>query len=351
MANEPRRRNIRSKYWLLTIWPPRGDYTPGECERFFESRATFEYVQFVRWQLERAPDTGRLHIQAVIQWKSLEGKTALTTRLGIPNRHYHAEPITYNFESAPDYASKVDTRVGDTAYEYGEYSTPRVDEGGQLRRGARNDLEFAGQFLERGGTVAELAPIRPDLVIKYAKGLETTERYLRERSAPGRQRTGQRKVFVLVGPTGTGKTSGVYLHYEDKSVFSPPVRQGQALWFDGLAGQKVVVFDEFHGDVPFQSLKRFVDPWHNEMAPIKGTHAKLTADVVFIISNQMPYQWWPWKEFGADQFPELARRVTAWVWFGSEDPIQSVGWPAINWVKKADFDWGVGCLPCPHRHQ
>lgn len=360
MSNGARAKRVETKYWILTIWPNdewldsiTGERCAPAVEQFFNSAATREHVQYVRWQLERAPDTGRLHIQAVIQWKRQQGKRACLTKLGIPNQCFHAEPITFGWDKVVSYASKSTTRVGDFAYEWGTYTVPTCDAGGKPVAGAREDLRFAGEFLRGGGSVGELAALRPDLVIKYHKGLETVARYNIEAEQPGRRRQSRRRVFVLCGPTGTGKTSGVYKHYQDSEVFSPPVRQSQGIWFDGLGGQKVAVFDEFQGEIPFDSMKRFIDPWHNEMAPIKGTHAKLSCDVVFIISNLMPWQWWP-KELSLERAAELNRRVEHWVYFGNMNELPqagALGVPILQWKSPAEFDWGVGCVhPCQHLH-
>lgn len=352
----------KTKYWILTIWPKLDERRIiGELdesyesyvERFFDSTATRQYVQYVRWQLERSPDTRRLHIQAVIQWKRQEGKRACLTRLGIPNKCFHATAVDGNWDTVFDYASKTDSRVGDTAYEWGHRTLPTTDADGNAKQGAREDLVFAGEFLAGGGTVGELAGLRPDLVIKYHKGLETVARYNLESKQPGRKRSSQRRVYVLCGPTGTGKTSGVYKHWQDAQVFSPPVRQAQGIWFDGLGGQTVAVFDEFQGEIPFDSMKRFIDPWYNEMAPIKGTHAKLSCDVVFIISNVMPWQWWP-KDLSLERAAELNRRVTNWVYFGPMGDLpdeRALGVPKLKWISPQEFDWGVGCVhPCQHLH-
>lgn len=345
----PRGGENNTKYWLLTIWPP-SDWN-GETERFFECVALGEHVQCIRWQLERGGNTNREHIQAVIQWKRQEGKRACLTRLGIPNDAFHAEAIRYGWERCRDYAAKRETRVGDTAYEWGVWTNPTVGADGAPVPRAREDIKFAGEFIRRGGGLAELAELRPDIVIKFHKGLETTARLLRE-GTRGRRRVCARRTYILCGPTRTGKTSGVYAHYGDPDVFSPPVRQGTTTWFDGLEGQKVVVFDEFTDDIPFQAMKRFIDPWHDEVAPIKGAHARLSADTVFIISNKEPWLWWKPMEFNVNNFPELASRVTAWVWFGPADPPQQggVGGMQIPWIRQAAFDWGVGCTtPCNHK--
>lgn len=345
----------RTKYYHLTIWVP-GEWDRLDAaslaervEHFFECRATEEHIQFVRWQLERCPDTGRLHIQAAIQWRKPEGVRGLLTRMGVPNASFHAEPITYNWDTFANYANKERTRVGDTAYEWGILTLPTVDAEGNAVPGDRQDVKFAGEFLRRG-TVGELAALRPDLVIKYHKGLETTKRYLVE-GGHGRRRTAARRTFVLCGPTGTGKTSGVYDHYGEPDVFSPPISQGDTQWYDGLLGQKIVVLDEFQGKIPYDVVKRLTDPWINEMVPIKGTQGKFVPDVVFIISNKLPWQWWKWQEFGIDQLPELIRRITAWVWFGPDNepvPDNGVGGMVIPWTRRKDWDWGVGCRPCPH---
>lgn len=353
-AGQPHSR-FRTKYYHLTIWMPSAVERMGERERdeyvenFWNCATLDAAVQYVRWQLERCPSTGRLHIQAAIQWRDREGVRGLLTRFGIPNNRFNAQPITYNFDTFADYASKERTRVGSTAYEWGLFTAPTIDvESGERVSGAREDLVYAGEFIRRG-SVAGLAVLRPDLVIKYHKGLETTKRYL-EQEGHGRRRTTPRKTYVLCGPTGTGKTSGVYKHYQEETVFGPPVPQGEVQWFDGLSGQKVLILDEFEGAIPFGVVKRLTDPYYNEVVPIKGAHGMMVADVIFIISNKSPWHWWSWKDFGADQFPELDRRIAKWVWFG-DAAVPAVEAPTglfpVKWISSREFDWGTGCTqPC-----
>lgn len=341
IANMRRRnggiQNPRSKYQLLTIWEPEGGF--GDVEQFFAVANVAEHCEYVGWQLERAPDTGRLHIQAIVIFKERGGVRAAMERLGLPQSAYHAKLVTNNHERARAYCRKLDTRVGESAYEWGTWYQPGIGDGGErTTSGTRSDLLFAGAFLRDGGKLEQLAKLRPDIVIKFHKGLEATKHLLDERGA---RRERRRLVFVLCGPTGTGKTSGVHARFGKSEVFRPPIRQGEAFWWDGLEEQPVLLLDEFHGDVKYQALKRLIDPWYNEMAPVKGRHALMACDYVFIASNLMPWQWWEWKEFNVNMFPELDRRVTKWVWFGEikDKPDAGIGGMNINWIHKDVFNW------------
>lgn len=93
-------------------------------------------------------------------------------------------------------------------------------------------------------------------------------------------------VIVLHGPTGTGKSYAAWSAFPD--LYTKP--DGQ--WWDGYDGQKVVLLDDFNGDVPITTLLKWLDPYPLQL-PIKGAFVAAQYETVIITSNRPPYEWYP----------------------------------------------------------
>lgn len=105
-------------------------------------------------------------------------------------------------------------------------------------------------------------------------------------------RTEPRKVVLLCGSTGAGKTLYAKREY-------PGIRQvhlDKQQWYDGITAMtKAVLFDEFRGQMTFDTTMRVFDPWHIQFLPIKGGFTWYNPDTIVVTSNKLP---WDWYNFG-----------------------------------------------------
>jgi len=98
-------------------------------------------------------------------------------------------------------------------------------------------------------------------------------------------------VTVYWGPPGIGKSKRArYEAGPDAFWLAQP--QESAVWWDGYAGQEVVVIDEFYGWLKRVQLQRLCDSTP-EWVPVKGAMYPFLAKRIIITSNVPPSQWWP----------------------------------------------------------
>lgn len=96
-----------------------------------------------------------------------------------------------------------------------------------------------------------------------------------------------RSVTVFWGPTGTGKTRRAW---ELGGMDAYPKVPNTKFW-DGYQGQKVVIIDEFRGDISISNLLRWFDRYP-VLVEIKGSSTILCAETVYITSNLSPREWY-----------------------------------------------------------
>lgn len=109
----------------------------------------------------------------------------------------------------------------------------------------------------------------------------------------------------LWGNTGTGKTR--YAVERGAFKWSPPSDTTKE-WWDGYAGEKSILIDEFYGQMKPSRLQELLDGYMCRM-DIKGSHTYAMYDTVYITSNVSPDEWY------GDNVPQevknsLKRRLT-----------------------------------------
>jgi hypothetical protein len=143
---------MSSRAWCLTINDYVGNFMPDELP-------VFQYERYVVWQLERAPTTGRCHIQAYIEFERPVRRFAIMAVVAC-----HAEPRAGPRDAARDYCRKEETRV-EGPFERGTWI------GGQ---GSRNDLKAAIETLKAASPSKRLRAVameNPEAFVKFSRGL------------------------------------------------------------------------------------------------------------------------------------------------------------------------------------
>lgn len=261
-------------------------------------------VSFAIYQLERAPETGHLHIQGYFELK----KSLSVGKAGALLAPYkpHLERANGTTDQCIAYCSKAESRIGCTR----RWGEPR----GQ---GKRSDLSACLECFK--DPKRRLDQILADdaialTYIKYHKGLEKYRALVTNQAS---SRTVS--VYVLYGPTGTGKTrlamgggpgiSEVQELAARDQIYCKPFGDK---WFDGYDGQPRLVLDEYTGWLPWAKLLQICDVYPVQLE-IKGgfSHARYTE--VYITTNKFPTAWYKNKE---SHWPAFERRVTYWVYCG-----------------------------------
>jgi hypothetical protein len=180
---------------------------------------------------------------------------------------------------------KEDSRV-EGPWEYGEWIA-----GGQ---GRRTDLLAITRKIRQGATELEIADSNLELwfrshraVSKYKELVALERKVITER----------RKLTILCGDPGTGKTSWCHFYYPDSYC------KNSSKWWDGYDGTAPILLDDYTGWIPYQDLLKLLDrhPW---LVEVKGGTTSIRSDTVNITSN-LPYErWYTGGDLGA-----LERRI------------------------------------------
>ncbi|AUT11887.1 replication associated protein [Varroa mite associated virus 1] len=225
----------RSKNWQFTI-NNHGAVDPLLCQwrRLLEQGK----INYLVCQCERG-DNGTPHIQGMLQCKNAISMQSAKDRA---SSNAHVE-VAIRPKELRAYCMKEDTReLG--PWEIGEFRN---------EQGKRTDLDLARQAIDDGATDAMLAKEHFSTFVKYHKGLSAARMHIQRPT----NHYIPKKVVLFHGMPGTGKTYFclVTLGLDPASVY---VKDTRTKWWDGYAGQKVVVMDEFPGSLSALDWKLYL---------------------------------------------------------------------------------------------
>lgn len=247
--------------------------------------AAFEDLcSFIQWQVERAPTTGRLHVQGFAQFKSRVRIGTIRRALGDPGVHIEAR--RGSVDDCIKYCSKEDTRVR------GPYSL-----GEARQQGKRTDLEAFEVAVKRGDGDKLLWEDHFSCMCRFYSAprryrLDTVE-----------QRNWQPSIYVFYGPTGTGKSRAAFELAQQAPSFFTWAR-GSA-WADGYSSQHTIIFDEFDGSFfSYRQLLAMLDRYPLQWQ-VKGATVPILARQYIITSSLSAISWYP----NVGDISELKRRL------------------------------------------
>ena len=207
-------------------------------------------VKYITGQLERG-ESGNVHLQYIVQFttaKRLNGVRAAV------NDQTHWEPIYGSIAQARAYVTKEATRI-DGPWEYGQIAAS----------GKRRGYDEAVDAVMQGTPLQRVAREFPGIWVAHGRGLIDLRKQLgldADRRSFGPEGP---EVWVLWGPSGTGKSRFVAKRWP-KAFWKSP----EAKWWDGYAGQEVVVLDDFKDyAMPLVDLQRLLD-WYPLWVEVKG---------------------------------------------------------------------------------
>ena len=261
-----------------------------------------EKCSYLVYGKELCPTTGTPHLQIYFELKDAMSYSALNKKLF---RAYFKKRKGSPRQAA-GYCMKGDEKAEDFAK---FYDTPAESWDGQQfgqisMQGKRTDIDDPVEMLVHdGATMREVALEHPVSFVKYHKGFQA----LRAHVIAPRMLEQMPEVYVLWGPTGTGKTRDAYIKYwpdEPHYVWKP----SNGNWWDGYDGQKKVIIDEFRGTMSWADLLGLLD--RNEFrAPIKGGFVNIVADKFIFTSPMPPFRWYA-DDDRYDRTSQLDRRIT-----------------------------------------
>jgi hypothetical protein len=147
-------------------------------------------------------------------------------------------------------------------------------------QGRRNDISLFYNDIDAGYTDLELRKKYPLLYSRYNNMIERTRQLLNEEKSKS-FRTNL-KVHYWYGDSGTGKTYLAITSHDINDVYI--VNSYDKGSFDNYRGQKVVIFDEFRGDIPISSLLQYLDIYPLQL-PARYNNKWAVFTEIYLISN------------------------------------------------------------------
>lgn len=201
----------------------------------------------------------------------------------------HWEVARGSPEENERYCTKADTRV-DGPWSVGEMG----------RQGQTRGLEAATEAITNGDPILEVAERFPLVWVRHGRGLLDLRKQLaldKDRRQFGPDGP---ELWVLWGPSGSGKSRYVHQHWPD-AFWKPPYHQ----WWDGYTGCETVVLDDFQdGSMRLTDLQRLLD-WYPLWVEIKGGSIPMLATRYVITTNIHPEYWY----LKSDTHRTIMRRV------------------------------------------
>lgn len=255
----------RAKYWVFTL----NNYTEEEVDLLSKACDVDPDIAYVAFGKE-VGDQGTPHLQGHLELSRRLTLGNLKSRSSIPLR-CHLKVRRGTFEQSEEYCQKDGDFVSWGA---------RVSKGA----GARTDLEELRLALNDGMPLREISNEFFSHYMRYRRSINS---FFMLHSIP---RTWQCSVIIYYGRTGTGKTSAVYGNLP--SIEDIWVYPGGG-WFDGYAGEKIVLFDDFSGsEFKIGYLLKVLDRYPMRV-PIKGDFVNWAPQEIYITSNLNPDVWFP----------------------------------------------------------
>lgn len=273
---------MQNRAWVFTIF----NYA---LLREEERPENWAHCRYCIYQLERCPDTHRLHWQGYIYFDtkmSLAACKELHTTC-----HFAIRKGSH--EEARDYCKKHESRI-DGPWEFGE----------EPKAGQRNDILAVKESIVFGLTEEQLWELHFPMMIKFHRAFL----YYRTLIIPPRDF--KTNVVVLYGPTGTGKTLYLAQNLPKEEVFFlNRARSAGDPWLDFYDPLKHhhIILDDFYGWIRWDTLLRMLDRYPFKMET-KGGQIQFRPSSIWITSNKRPEEWYDLTTQGRS-FETLLRRI------------------------------------------
>lgn len=268
----PPSNNQSVRSWVFTL----NNWTEEEYEKILE-------LDFTRVCIGKEVGAqGTPHLQGVIVLRSPSRRAGLKAKIG---QRVHLEPMFGTYQQASDYCKK-----GGDYYEK------------DTRESTGQKLQDYVRRCRTGATSMELMEEFPALWARYPN--------LRERvllnTARVRERDEAPTVIWIYGPTGTGKTRGVYAEHGEDLIDSVVFTKSGFLL--GYTGRPVILIDDFRaGACDFDFLLRILDRYPIPIN-VKNGMIQWKPKTIYITSPHGPAD--TFGHLGNEDLAQLTRRIT-----------------------------------------
>lgn len=246
------------------------------------------------WQRERG-EQGTEHFQGYIKFNNTRRLAFVKTTL--KTDRVHLEPARGSNDQCVDYCIKISTHV-DGPWWFPDEATVRASTQGQ-----RTDLVDMAAAAKEGKPLLEISEIDPATYIRNYRGIQ----HYRSLHNPAAVNRDVVNVLCLWGSSGVGKTYWVR-RLLGQPVFEPEIKSDQ-VWFNGYNGEKIILLDEYTGQLPIAVFNKILDPYAY-MAPCKmAPYVAAEWTGVIILTNLKPADWYPTFKHDPVQVNSVFRRI------------------------------------------
>lgn len=290
-SHEKKQRESSARHWCVTTFVTKN-------YRYWKTLDLADKgVRNITYQLEQCPKSNKLHVQAYVEFFEKVRMAVVKQRL--EDTTLHCEKRRGTRLQAREYCMKDETRVIATQYVcLGLFQT---------KQGDRTDITQLKDFIETNATEADVAEAFPCAYLKMSTGIRRLINVRRRKLLNVYSKV---DVHVLWGDTGAGKTRSVFDEYGPENVFVPVYSASAGkFWFDGYAGQKVLLINEFYGQVRCGYMLELLDDYHKTLE-VKGDTCISSWDTVYLSSNCHPDEWYTnWTSVPTSKKHAFARRI------------------------------------------
>lgn len=253
-----------SRNWVFTMYEAPGVHWPIQGEDPVKLYIP-EKMKHIQYQMERCPETGRLHMQGFVQ---LKAKVRMPSAKSMLKNNPHMEIMKGGTKDNEVYCQKGYTRVNGP-WKYGQLIEVQ---------GQRTDLQATAEMVVAKKSVKEIAQAHPVTFMKYHRGIQALMSALEEE--PKRRDV---SVHYYWGPTRCGKTWCIWEKYNwDTNLLYKVQKDGR--WWQKYKGQKAILFDDFIGQVDIQQMLGWLEGYPDQVE-IKGDSAWARWTDIWMTSN------------------------------------------------------------------
>lgn len=264
------RHNPRSRNWLFTSFKSPTETVDELCSRIQATYFT-DQCQYCIYQIEKCPETHRVHAQGYLQLLNAKSLQALKKAFSAED---HFEKRLGSHKEAKAYCSKNDSRLREPQ-EHGQ---------GKDDQGVRVDLADVRDLILQGANARTVLDSCFGAFVKYHTGIEKAIRLMTP------SRTEHTFLQIIWGESGSGK-SFYAAATSPASIYWLSRPNGSRVWWDGYEGQETVVIDEFKGWLPHGFLCCLADR-NPCMVETKGGSTQFRSRRLILLSNQEPTTWY-----------------------------------------------------------
>lgn len=213
------------------------------------------------------------HFQFYLQFGTCKALSWLKNRV---DGSAHWEVARGNPSQNKAYCTKSDTRVSGP-WEVGVAAT----------QGQERGLTEAVEAIKMGEPIHEVAARYSEIWVRHGRGLVDLRKTLRLEADRRVFGPDGPELWVLWGPSGTGKSRYAQEAWPD-AFWKAPYEK----WWDGYSGQATVVIDDFSGAcMRLKDFQRLID-WYPLWVETKGGSVPMLAQRYVITSNYAPGSWY-----------------------------------------------------------